>query len=502
MHHHHRELGVTRRHFFGRSVAGLGAIALQQLLSGSHTMAAGSGLPAWNEDRSDLAQIPHFAPKAKRVIYLFQSGAPSQIDLFDYKPLLNEQNGDHLPDHVRQGQRLTSLSGNQALIPLAGSPFKFSQHGQSGMWFSELLPHTAAIADELCMVRSMYTDAINHDPALTLFQTGSPNAGRPSLGSWLSYGLGSDSDNLPSFVVLATAEKTGQPLYSRLWGSGFLDARHQGVLFRSAQERVLYLDNPPGVTAGNRRMALDRLAALNRHQYESELDPEIEARIAQYEMAWQMQTSVPEVTDISDESAATFEAYGDDARKPGTFAANCLLARRLVERGVRFVQLYHQGWDQHDLLRKQIPVQARETDQPSAALVQDLKQRGLLDETLVIWGGEFGRTPYSQGRHDARTFGRDHHPRCFTLWMAGGGVKPGLVFGQTDDYGYNVVDDAGQPLDPHKHEFNPHAVHVHDLQATILKLLGIDHKQLWVRFQGRRLRLTDVHGHVIEPLIS
>lgn len=488
-------LSINRRHFFGRTAVGVGAIALRQLLGGPET----GNMRQVPEHGGGL---PHFAPRAKRVIYLFQSGGPSQNDLFDYKPLLNEKHGEHLPDEVRGGQRLTSLSSQQSIIPLAGSPFGFARHGDSGMWVSDLMPHTAGIVDDLCFVRSMYTEAINHDPAITFFQTGSQMPGRPSIGSWLSYGLGSECENLPAFVVLVSRDPRGQPVYARLWGSGFLDSRHQGVQFRAGKDPVLYLSNPDGVCQSGRRNMLEKLSELNRHQYEQELDPEIESRIAQYEMAWQMQMSVPEVTDISDEPDSVVDMYGKDARKPGTYAANCLLARRLVERGVRFVQLYHQGWDTHDHLKKLIQPQAEETDQPSAALIRDLKQRGLLDDTLVIWGGEFGRTPYSQGRHTADNFGRDHHPRCFTIWMAGGGIRGGLVHGQTDEYGYNIVDDSGQPVSPDKHHYSPHAVHVHDLQATLLHQLGIDHKQLTFRSQGRRMRLTDVHGHVVEPLIG
>jgi hypothetical protein len=492
-------LSITRRHFFGQSATGLGAVALGQMFGGGLSdggRSAGTGLV-----QNELG-LPHFPPRAKRVIYLFQSGGPSHLDLFDYKPLLKERNGEQLPDHVRAGQRLTAMSGNQSSIPLAGSAFRFQQYGPSGMWLSELLPETAAIADDLCFVRSMYTEAINHDPAITFFQTGSQIAGRPCMGSWLSYGLGSECRNLPAFVVLVSANQGGQPLYARLWGSGFLDSRHQGVRFRSGQSAVLYLSNPDGICQSGRRAMLDTLSELNRAQFEKELDPEIESRIAQFEMAYQMQMSVPEVTDLSGEPDATFRLYGEDARKPGTFAANCLLARRLVERDVRFVQLYHQGWDQHDSLPSALPGQTSETDRASAALVRDLKQRGLLDDTLVIWGGEFGRTPYSQGKLTANNYGRDHHPRCFTIWMAGGGVRPGYVHGQTDDFGYNIADRDGQPIAPVKHIYHPDAVHVHDLQATILRLLGIDHERLFYRFQGRRFRLTDVHGHVVEPLLG
>ena len=488
-------LALTRRHFFSKTARGLGAVALAGLLprvlAAAEPKAIG-GLPGF----------PSFAPKAKRVIYLFQSGAPSQMDLFDYKPLLNKLNGEQLPESVRGGQRLTGMTSQQSSIPLAGSIFKFSQHGKSGGWFSELLPHTAAIADDLCMVRSMYTEAINHDPAITFFQTGSQIAGRPSFGSWVHYGLGSMNQNLPAFIVLVTPHKNDQPLYSRLWGSGFLDSRYQGIQFRAGKEPVLYMSNPDGPCGSGRRALLDKMDDLNRLQFKKELDPEIESRIAQYEMAYRMQTVVPEVTDLSKEKESTFELYGADSRTPGTFAANCLLARRLAERGVRFIQLYHQGWDQHNDLPSGIRVQARETDQASAALVQDLKQRGMLDDTLVIWGGEFGRTCYSQGKLTADNYGRDHHPRCFSIWMAGGGVKPGQTYGRTDDYGYNIVDTDGNVLHPDKGRLVAGAVHVHDLQATILRALGIDHQQLTYFYQGRHYRLTDVHGHVVEDLLA
>lgn len=492
------ETKINRRHFFGKASTGLGGAALASLL--------GPELVAGETDQQHGNQRPtikfDFPAKAKRVIYLFQSGAPAQQDLFDYKPLLNTKNGEPLPDHIRGGQRLTGMSANQASIPLAGSAFKFDQHGQSGMWISDLLPKTAEIVDDLCFVRSMYTEAINHDPAITFFQTGSQIAGRPSLGSWLSYGLGSVNENLPAFIVLVSAGQGGQPLYSRLWGNGFLDSRHQGVRFRAGKDPVLYLSNPDGICQSGRRAMLDKLSELNQLQYQQELDPEIESRIAQYELAYRMQTSVPEIVDLSSETEATYKLYGEDARKPGTFAANCLLARRLIEQDVRFVQLYHQGWDQHDNLPSQLPKQAKETDQASAALITDLKQRGLLDDTLVIWGGEFGRTSYSQGKLTANNYGRDHHPRCFTIWMAGGGIKAGAIHGQTDEYGYNLVDSAGDPIQPTKHEFHPDAVHVHDLQATIMKLLGFDHKKLFFKSQGRRFRLTDVHGHIVENLIG
>jgi Protein of unknown function (DUF1501) len=484
-------LALTRRHFLSGASLGLGSLALSTLLP-REAHAADTG----------LLGAPHFPPKAKRVIYLFQSGGPAQQDLFDYKPLLNEKNGEQLPDHVRGGQRLTGMSVNQASIPLAGSVFKFARHGKCGAWLSELLPYTARVADELCFVKSMFTEAINHDPAITFFQTGSQIAGRPSLGSWVSYGLGSLNDNLPAFVVLVTKNKGDQPLYARLWGNGFLDARHQGVRFASGKDPVFYLTNPEGISPTSRRAMLDQLEALNRVQLERELDPEIESRMAQYEMAYRMQTSVPEVTDFSQEPRHILDLYGPDVRTPGTFAANCLLARRLAERGVRFIQLYHQGWDQHGNLPRAIRVQARETDRPSAALLLDLKQRGLLDDTLVIWGGEFGRTSYSQGKLTADDYGRDHHPRCFTVWLAGGGVRRGFTYGQTDAYGYNIADDKGQAINPDKHTFTPGAVHVHDLQATILHLLGIDHERLTFKLQGRRFRLTDVHGHLVKDLLA
>lgn len=486
---------ITRRHFFARSARGLGVAALASLLPRPLFAAAQPVSGA-------LPGFPNFAPKAKRVIYLFQSGAPSQMDLFDYKPLLNKLNGEQLPDWVRGNQRLTGMTAQQSSIPLAGSLFKFQQHGRSGAWMSELLPHTATVADELCIVRSMFTEAINHDPAITFFQTGSQIAGRPSFGSWVHYGLGSMNQNLPAFIVLVTPHKNDQPLYARLWGSGFLDSRYQGIQFRSGKEPVLYMSDPDGPCGSGRRALLDTLDALNEHAFKKELDPEIESRIAQYEMAYRMQSNVPEVTDLSKEPESTFELYGPDSRKPGTFAANCLLARRLAERGVRFIQLYHQGWDQHDNLPAAIKVQARETDQPAAALVKDLKQRGMLDDTLVIWGGEFGRTCYSQGKLTKDNYGRDHHPRCFTIWMAGGGVKPGLTYGRTDDYGYNIADKDGNVLHPDKATLTPGAVHVHDLQATVLRLLGVDHERLNYLYQGRHFRLTDVHGHVVEDLLA
>lgn len=469
----------SRRDFLTRTSLGVGAVSLAALLNEGAQAAAGSS--------GGVLDSTHFPARAKRVIYLLQSGAPTQIESFDYKPQLQEMTGKELPESVRQGQRLTAMTSGQVSFPLVGSIYDFEQHGDHGMWISELFPQTAKIVDDLCFVRSMHTEAINHDPAVMFFQTGSQFPGRPSIGAWLSYGLGSLNEDLPNFVVLVTKGKTGQPLYARLWGNGFLPSQHQGVQFRPGRDAVLYLTNPPGMTAEARREQIDHLRELQRLQYDTFSDPEITARIAQYEMAFRMQSSVPEVTDTSDEPEHVFELYGEDAREPGTFAANCLLARRLAERDVRFIQLYHRGWDQHGNLPREVKKQALETDRASAALVQDLKRRGMLDDTLVIWGGEFGRTCYSQGRLTASNYGRDHHPRCFTIWMAGGGVKPGMVYGQTDAFSYNIVEDP---------------VHVHDFQATLLHLLGIDHEQLTFRFQGRRFRLTDVHGEVVKPLLA
>jgi hypothetical protein len=467
---------LTRRHWLNRTGFGLGGIALGGLINQAH----GSSL-----DRGILG-APHSAPRAKRVIYLFMSGGPSHLDLLDYKPLLNRRHGEELPDSVRGGQRLTGMSGNQSSLPLVGSPFRFTQHGQAGAWFSELLPHTAAIADDICVTRALNTEAINHGPGVTFFQTGAQIAGRPSMGAWLSYGLGQENANLPSFVVLITKDKGGQPLGAHLWGSGFLPSKHQGVMFRASEDPVLYLRNPSGISEKSRRMLLDRLRELHLHQLDGTPDSEIESRIDHYEMAFRMQSSIPDATDFSDEPAHVIDSYGPDARKPGTFAANCLLARRLAERDVPFIQLYHQDWDHHGGLPGALPRLCRETDQPAAALVRDLKQRGLLDDTLVIWGGEFGRTNYCQGKIKDN-FGRDHHPRCFSGWMAGGGIKPGSVFGETCEFGYNIARDG---------------IHIHDFHATVLHLLGIDHERLTYRFQGRRYRLTDVHGHVVKELLA
>ena len=462
-------LGLDRRGFLQRFGGGLGGIALANMLHGE----TGDGL--------------HHPAKAKRVIYLFQSGGPSQIDLFDHKPKLTEETGKELPDSVRQGQRLTGMSGNQASLPLVGSPFKFAQHGKSGHWMSDRLPHTAKIADDLCIVKSMYTEAINHGPGVTFMQTGSQFPGRPSMGAWLSHGLGTMNRNLPNFVTLVTKGKGGQPLVSRLWGSGFLPGKHAGTRFRPDKDAILYLNSPKGVTSEGRRKMLDRLKDLHELQLERTGDPRLETRIAQYEMGYRMQSSIPEVTDLGKEPESTFKLYGEDARKPGTFAANCLLARRLAEQDVRFIQLYHPGWDQHGGLPGGISRQCKETDQASAALVTDLKARGMLEDTLVIWGGEFGRTNYCQGKFNAGNFGRDHHPRCFSIWMAGGGAKPGHSHGHTDEYSYNVAENG---------------VHVHDFHATIMHLLGIDHERLTYKYQGRYFRLTDVHGHVVKPIIA
>jgi len=435
-----------------------------------------------------LSGATNHAAKAKRVIFLFQHGGPSQLDLFDWKPNLAKFRGQELPDSVRQGQRLTGMTAYQASFPVASTIFPFAQRGKSGAWMSDLMPHTAKIADELCIMKSMHTEAINHDPAVTFFQTGFQLAGRPSIGSWLSYGLGSENQDLPSFVVMISQGRgNSQALADRMWGSGFLPTKYQGVKFRSGKDPVLYLSNPDGYTAGARRRFLDDLGQLNQMRLEEYQDPEIATRISQYEMAFRMQTSVPELADLSKEPEATFAMYGPDSRKPGSYAANCILARRLAERGVRFIQLFHRGWDQHGSLPKQIQWQCEDTDQATAALITDLKQRGLLDDTIVIWGGEFGRTVYSQGELTPTNYGRDHHPRCFTMFAAGGGFKPGYTHGETDDFSYNIVKD---PME------------VHDLNATMLHLLGVDHSRLTFKFQGRHYRLTDVHGKVVREVLS
>ncbi len=458
---------MTRRFFSG--------LALASLLKGGERQQ--QGLPG----------LPHFAPKAKRVIYLFQSGGPSQIELFDHKPRLLDFQGQDLPESIRNGQRLTGMSASQSTFPVVPSKFGMAQRGQSGAWVGDLLPYTSKIADRLTFIKTVNTEEINHDPAVTMCQTGFRLGGRPSMGAWISYGIGAETEDLPAFCVMISSNGGGQPLYDRLWGSSFLPSRFQGVKFRSGADPVLYLSNPQGLTTERRRTFLDALGELNKSSFEEFGDPEISARISQYEMAFRMQRSVPELTDLSQEPAHTFELYGDDAKKPGTFAANCLLARRLAERGVRFIQLYHRDWDHHGELPANLPKRCKDVDQASAALVTDLAQRGMLDDTLVIWGGEFGRTVYCQGHLTATDYGRDHHGRCFTMWLAGGGMKPGITFGETDDYSYNIVKDP---------------VHVHDLQATILHCLGIDHKRLTYRFQGRDFRLTDVGGQVVDRVLA
>jgi hypothetical protein len=429
----------------------------------------------------------HFPPRAKRVIVLFQSGAPSQLELFDYKPRLRDMHGQELPESVRGQQRLTGMSGNQSSLPLVGSAFDFAQHGTNGTWISNLLPHTAAIADDLCIIRSMYTESINHGPGVTFFQTGSQLPGRPSMGSWLDYGLGSGNLNLPSYVVMVTKNKGGQPLSARLWGSGFLPAQHDGVLFRSGADPLLYLNSPPGIDPTTRRAMLDTLERLQSMEAAESGWGDLETKIAQHELAFRMQTSIPEVTNFADEPDHVLEMYGPAVKDPGSYAANCLLARRLAQRGVKFIQLFHQDWDHHGGLPGGIRGLCQETDQPSAALVKDLKQQGMLEDTLVVWGGEFGRTNYCQGKLTGNDYGRDHHPRCFSIWMAGGGIKGGYSYGETDEFGYNVSEKP---------------VHIHDLHATMLHLLGIDHTRLTYKYQGRYFRLTDVHGHLIRDIMA
>ena len=474
---------LSRRLFFSQSGSMVGTAALWTLLADEAECETSS--PG---HLSGVAGLPHFAPRAKRVIYLCQSGAPSQLDLFDYKPLTREHAGKELPPSVQRGQRLTTMTSGQQSFPIATSRFRFAQHGQCGAWVSEIMPYLSSVVDDVCFIRSMNTEAINHDPAITLMQTGSQQAGRPSLGAWVSYGLGTDNRDLPTFVALVSATvRTGQPLYSRLWGSGFLATRHQGVQFRGQGDLVLHLSNPAGMSSRLRKSILDDINALNRIKLRKFSDPEIETRIAQYELAFRMQSSVPALTDFSDEPQHVFDLYGPETRTRGTFAANCLLARRLVERGVRFVQLFHRGWDQHQDLPKGIRRQCLATDQPTAALIRDLKLRGLLDDTLVVWGGEFGRTIYCQGQLTKDNYGRDHHPGCFTVFLAGGGINAGFTYGETDDFSYNVA-------------HNP--VHVHDLNATILHCLGIDHRRHTYKFQGRHHRLTDVHGSVVHEILS
>lgn len=476
---------MNRRQFLASSMWSMGAAAFANLMPGNVLASGPSSGPGFHPG-------PHFAPRAKRFIYLFMSGAPSQIDLFDYKPKMHEYFDKDLPPSIRMGQRLTTMTSGQERFPIAPSIYKFNQYGPSGAWISELLPHTASVAGDISIIKSVHTEAINHDPAITYIQTGNQLPGKPSLGSWLSYGLGNENDNLPTYVVLNakwSAKRDAQALYSRLWGSGFLPSKHQGVRLRSSGDPVLYLSNPPGVSPEARRAMLDGLRDLNSHRYELTGDPEINARIAQYEMAFRMQSSVPDLTDISSEPESTFDLYGEDARDQGSFASCCLLARRLAERDVRCIQVFHRGWDQHGQLPRDLPLQCKDVDQASAALIKDLKQRGLLDDTLVVWGGEFGRTIYCQGTLTQTDYGRDHHPRCFTMWMAGGGIQGGRVYGDTDEFSYNVTE-------------NP--VHIHDLNATILNQMGLDHSKLTYRFQGLDQKLTGVESHskIIKDILA
>ncbi len=482
------EKQIDRRHFLKKTSLGIGALALGSLLNTEKAWSSiGNSGAAANAFTKNKLGLPHHLPKAKRIIYLFQSGGPSQLDLFDYKPKLVDMFGQDLPESVMQGQRLTGMSGSQSTLPIAPSVFNFKQYGESRAWVSELMPHTAEIVDELCFIKGMQTDQINHTPAVTFMQTGHQLPGRPSIGSWLSYGLGSDNENLPTFITLISKNGQGQPLKAGLWGNGFLPTEHQGVQFRSGKDPVLYLNNPDNYDGNDRKTMLDYLDKLNSIQHDAYGDPEIQARMTQYEMAFRMQTSIPEVTDASDEPEHIFEMYGKDSKDPGTYAANCLMARKLLEKGVKFVQLYHQGWDQHIGCPGGVKNKARQTDQATAALIKDLKQRGMLEDTLVVWGGEFGRTVYSQGQLTKTNYGRDHHPKAFTMWMAGAGVKPGFTYGETDDFSYNVTKDP---------------VHVHDFHATLMHLFGIDHERLTFKHQGRRYRLTDVHGHVVKDLLT
>ena len=472
---------INRRYFFGKSATGLGTVGLASLLNPA-LFASGS------QSTGGRGGLPHFPPQVRRVIYLFQSGGPAQMDLFDYKPELKDKFGQELPKSVYPDERKTTMTAAQSKFPVAPSTFRFSRHGEAGTWVSELLPYTAQLADRLCVLRSMSTEAINHDPAITFLQTGSQIPGRPSMGAWLNYGLGTENSDLPAFVAMSSrGTDLSQPLYDRLWGSGFLPTRYQGVKFRNQGDPVLDIGDPPGVDRAARRVFLNQLAELNEIKYREVGDPEIHARISQYELAYRMQTSVPELLDLADEPQHVIEMYGGDRVQQGTYAFNCLMARRLAERGVRFIQLFHQGWDQHRNLPEGLAVQCRDTDQPTAALLRDLQQRGMLDDTLVVWGGEFGRTVYSQGKLTRNQYGRDHHPGCFTMWLAGGGVRAGLSYGETDPYSVNVVRDR---------------VHVHDFHATMLHLLGIDHKRLTYKFQGREFRLTDVHGTLVDKILA
>jgi len=475
------QLAANRRTFLKTAGAGLGSLALGSLFG----QEAFASVPDENSLKGVL-EAAHLAPKAKRIIYLFQAGGPSQFESFEYKPELEKRHGEEIPPSVKGQQQVSGMVKSQSTFPLIKPSFDFSQHGESGAWVSELFPHTASIVDEITFIKSMQTDQINHAPAVNFIQSGFPLAGRPSIGSWLSYGLGTDNNNLPNFVVLVSKSQWAQPLNSSAWSNGFLPSRHQGVMFRSGKDPVLYLNSPDGVARSERRSAIDMISALNREQNKVWVDPEVNSKISQYEMAFRMQMSVPDAVDFSDEPASTFDLYGEDARRPGSFAANCLMARRLAERNVKFIQLYHSGWDQHGNLPEQISQQAAATDQASAALIKDLKQRGMLEDTLVVWGGEFGRTAFSQGKYTPENYGRDHHKGAFTYWMAGGGVKAGHTHGETDEFSYNVVKDP---------------VHVHDLQATMMHLAGIDHERLKFKYQGRRFRLTDVHGHVVKDIL-
>ncbi len=472
----------SRRAFLERSTLGLGGMALGSLLNAAPARTGRNAIGGMNG-------LPHFTPKVKRVIYLFQSGGPAQMDMFDYKPALAKRFGEEVPESIYPAERKTTMTSGQKSFPCAPTGLKFSRHGQAGTWLSEPLKHLAKQIDDVCVIKSMFTEAINHDPAATLFQTGSVIPGRPSMGAWVSYGLGSENANLPAFVAMTSngTAKQGQPLYDRLWGAGFLPGRFQGVKFRGQGDPILDLYNPAGVTREQRRRMLDALNKLNQDQASRFKDPAIATRIAQYELAFRMQMSVPELIDTKSEPKSVLDMYGPDATKPGRYAYNCLLARRLAERGVRFIQLYHRGWDAHGNAPKGVAAQCRDTDQSTAALLRDLKQRGMLDDTLVVWGGEFGRTIYCQGKLTKQNYGRDHHPNCFTYWLAGGGVKGGITYGETDDYSVNVAE-------------NP--VHVHDLQATILHQLGIHHERLTYRYQGRYFRLTDVHGKVVKDVLS
>lgn len=480
---------MLRRDFLSQFAYGVGGIALADLLNSATAGTVPDGqTPHTDADRpTGILRERHHPARAKRIIFLFQSGGPSQLELWDPKPVLLQRQGQQLPDSVRGQQRLTGMSGNQSSLPLVGSPFPFAQHGEAGTWVSDLLPHTSKIVDDLCVVRSMFTEAINHGPGVTFMQTGSQLPGRPSVGAWLDYGLGSDNQDLPSYVVMVSKNGSGQPLAARLWGSGFLPSKFQGVQFRSGPDPILYLNNPPGIDNPGRREMLDALAQLHQIEMQRTENQELENKIAQHELAFRMQASIPDVVDFADEPQHVLESYGPDVKDPGTFAANCLLARRLAQRGVKFIQLFHPGWDQHGGLPAGIKAQCQATDQPSAALVADLKRTGLLEDTLVVWAGEFGRTNYCQGKWVPGDFGRDHHPRCYSIWLAGGGVKAGTTIGTTDDFGYNITDSP---------------IHVHDLHATMLHLLGIDHLKLTYKYQGRHFRLTDVHGNVVRQILA